>query len=129
MNPVIYGVGIDIEKKDRLRKALELNERAFLKYVFAPQEVSYARRQEDLVSHLTAIFSAKEAVLKTVGTGWKGGVRLTDIEICHDSHGKPEVVLSGNLQRIAASRHITTIMVSLSYEDTYAVSYAVALTG
>ena len=126
---MISGVGIDIEKKDRVRKALEHNERAFLKYVFTPREVSYARKQEDVVSHLTAIFSAKEAVIKTVGTGWKGGVRLTDIAIHHDAYGKPEVVLSGNLQRIAVSRHITTIMVSLSYEDTYAVSYAVALTG
>ncbi len=125
---MIYGVGIDIEKKERLKKALERNERAFMKYVFSPREVSYACAQGDMVSHLTAIFSAKEAVIKAIGTGWKGGVRLTDIEICHDAHGKPEVVLSGNLQRIEEWRHIKTILVSLSYEDTYAVSYAVALT-
>lgn len=125
---MIYGVGIDIEKIDRMKKALERNEKAFLKYVFTPREISYARKQEDMVSHLTAIFSAKEAVIKTFGTGWKGGVRLTDIEICHDLLGKPDVLLSGNLEKIAKLYNITRIFVSLSYEDTYAIAYATALT-
>ena len=124
---MVYGIGIDIVSKNRVRDALRRNEKAFLKFVFTRKEIEYAHKYQDAVSHLSVFFAAKEAVLKTFGTGWKGGVRLTDIEVSHTPSGKPEINLSENAGKIAQSLGVSRILISLSFEDSYAIASAVAL--
>jgi phosphopantetheine--protein transferase-like protein len=124
---MVYGIGVDIVSRNRVHEALKRNEKAFLKFVFTRKEIEYAYKCQDAVSHLSVFFAAKEAVLKTFGTGWKGGVRLTDIEVLHTSSGKPEINLLGNAKKIAQSLSVTKVLISLSFEDSYAIAYAVAL--
>lgn len=124
---MIYGIGVDIVSSSRVRDALKRNEKAFLKFVFTRKEIEYAYRCQDAVSHLSVFFAAKEAVLKTFGTGWKRGVKLTDIEVLHTPGGKPEINLSGNARKIAQSLGVSKVLISLSFEDSYAIAYSVAL--
>ena len=124
---MIYGIGVDIVNIKRLHEALKRNEEAFLKFVFTRKERESSYKYQDVVSCLSVIFAAKEAVLKTIGTGWNGGVRLTDIEVIHPLGGKPEVSLSGNLKKVAQRLGVVKVTISLSFEDPYAIAYAVAL--
>lgn len=126
---MIHGIGIDIVSKNNIREAVGWRGKAFLKFVFTPREIEYAFKYKDFISHLSAMFSAKEAVIKSIGTGWRGGVRMTDIEIQHTSTGKPEVRLSGNLRKIAELVEIERVFVSLSYEDEYAIALAASISG
>ena len=45
----------------------------------------------------------------------------------HTPGGRPEINLSGNAKKIAQSLGVTKVLISLSFEDSYAIAYAVAL--
>jgi len=70
----------------------------FMARVFTPRERAYLMHK----SHVSAagFFAAKEAVAKALGTGFKG-FWPAKIEIVHDCHGKPYVVLHDEAARIA----------------------------
>ena len=124
---MVYGIGVDIVSKKSVREALERNKNAFLKFVFTEKEIDYARETHDMVSHLSVFFAAKESVIKSLGTGWKGGIRLTDIEVSHTVSGTPEIKLSGNALKVSQNIGGLKVLVSLSYEDSYAIASAVAV--
>ena len=42
-------------------------------------------------------FAAKEAFSKALGTGIRKGIDLKNIEIRNNSHGKPSIILKGNI--------------------------------
>ncbi len=72
-------------------------------------------------------FAAKEAILKLVGTGWRGKIAWTDIEVTNDPSGRPEVTLSGEVQRIARELGIERISISITHTANFAIASAVAL--
>ena len=97
-NPgVIVGVGIDIIEVPRIARALERHGERFLKRIYDPREVAYARRGEDMIRELAARFAAKEAVAKALGTGFRHGVRPKDIVILNRPSGQPYVELLGRV--------------------------------
>lgn len=55
-------------------------------------------------------------------------MRLNEIEILSNEKGQPFVFLHGNAKRIAKEKEISQILISLSYEDDYAIAYAAAVT-
>jgi holo-[acyl-carrier protein] synthase len=62
-----------------------------------------------------ARFSAKEAFMKAVGTGWRFGIRFLDIDVYHDEYGKPLIRLHGKAEELAHTERISKIHVSLSH--------------
>ena len=70
---------------------------------------------------------AEEAVLKVLGTGWRGGIAWTDIEILPEPSGQPKVSLSGECLRIAAAQGIVRWHVSISHIETHATASAIGL--
>ncbi len=91
------GVGIDIIEVPRIARALERHGERFLKRIYDPREVAYARRGEDMIRELAARFAAKEAVAKALGTGFRHGVRPKDIVILNRPSGQPYVELLGRV--------------------------------
>ena len=71
-----------------------------------------------------ARFAGKEAVLKALGTGLRGGT-LQEIEILPDELGCPQVRLSGQLDRTAAAKGVRRIWISLSHTARYATAQCV----
>lgn len=125
---MILGTGIDLVEIDRFRDVLNRAGERFCARVYTPAELAGRPAGEGGVRYLAARFAAKEAVLKAMGTGLRGG-RFTDIEITRDDAGKPGVVLNGGLAGAAAARGITGFLISLSHERNYAVAHALALGG
>src|SRR5262245_61094906 len=99
----IVGHGIDIIETARIRKSVQEHAEKFLDRVFTRAEQDYcARNRKRYFEHLAGRFAAKEAVLKVLGTGWRGGIAWTDIEITNESSGQPRVNLTGECARIAS---------------------------
>jgi holo-[acyl-carrier protein] synthase len=126
----ILGHGIDIVETQRIRKLIEQHGQHFLDRVFTPAEQAYCQANtKRCIEHYAGRFAAKEAVLKVLGTGWRGGIAWTDIEIVKDPSGQPKVVLSGECARIAKELGISRWHVSLSHIETHATASAIGMRG
>jgi holo-[acyl-carrier protein] synthase len=126
----ILGHGIDIVETSRIRQSIEEHGQRFLDRVYTASEQAYcAINRKRYYEHLAGRFAAKEAVLKVLGTGWRGGIAWTDVEITRDPSGQPRVILSGECARIAAQRGISRWHVSISHIETHATASAIGLRG
>jgi holo-[acyl-carrier protein] synthase len=124
----IVGHGIDIVETSRIRRMVEEHGAHFLDRVYTPSEQAYcARNPKRYVEHLAGRFAAKEAVLKVIGTGWRGGIAWTDIEIRSEPSGQPVIHLTGECQRIATEQGIITWHVSISHIETHATASAIGV--
>ncbi len=124
----IVGHGIDIVETARIRKLAETHGVHFLDRVFTPAEQAYcAMNPKRFYEHLAGRFAAKEAVLKVLGTGWRGGIAWTDVEVVKDPSGQPRIILTGESARIAEELKITRWMISISHIETHATASAIGL--
>src|SRR6478672_13588736 len=98
----IVGHGIDIVETAQIRKLVETHGPHFLDRVFtAAEQRDCAASPKRYFEHLSGRFAAKEAVLKVLGTGWRGGIAWTDIEVVKETSGQPRIRLTGECARIA----------------------------
>jgi holo-[acyl-carrier protein] synthase len=124
----ILGHGIDIIETARIRRSVEEHGQRFLDRVYTPAEQLYCSRNvKRYYEHLAGRFAAKEAVLKVLGTGWRGGIAWTDIEILPEPSGQPRLKLSGECLRIATDLGIANWHVSISHIETHATASAIGL--
>jgi holo-[acyl-carrier protein] synthase len=124
----IIGHGIDIVETERIRRLAEQHGHHFLDRVFTAAEQEYCRQNmKRYYEHLAGRFAAKEAVLKVLGTGWRGGIAWTDIEVTKESSGQPRIKLSGECERIAADLGIAHWHISISHITTHATASAIGL--
>ncbi|MBN1198199.1 MAG: holo-ACP synthase, partial [Bacteroidales bacterium] len=91
---MIFGIGTDIIEVERIHKVME-RDIGFRKKIFTGKEIDYCESKKHKYQHYAARFSAKEAFLKAIGTGWRFGIRFADIEVTHDTLGKPGINLFG----------------------------------
>ncbi len=124
----ILGHGIDIVETERIRRLIEHHGEHFLDRVYTAIEQAYANRNaKRRIEHLAGRFAAKEAVLKVLGTGWRGGIAWTDIEIRPEPSGQPIVALTGECARIAEQLGIVRWHVSISHIETHATASAIGM--
>ena len=120
---MLIGVGCDVIEIARVQKAIV--KRSFVERVFAPQEIAYCEsRGKQAAASFAARFAAKEAVLKALGTGLRGG-ELTEIVITNDELGKPSVQLLGYHGQLAAKLGVKKIAISMSHSRETALAYVV----
>ena len=120
---MLSGVGCDVIEIARVRKAIERD--AFLQRVFAKEEIAYCMsRGAQAAASFAARFAAKEAVLKALGTGLRGG-ELQEIVITNDALGKPSVQLLGYHAELAAQLGVNNIAISMSHSRETAMAYVI----
>lgn len=123
----IVAHGIDLVDCPRIEQMIERHGERFIKRVFTAAEQTYAGANKNEVEKLAGRFAAKEAILKLVGTGWRGKIAWTDIEIINNASGRPEVTLGGEVKKIADKLGIKHISVSITHTANFAIASAVAL--
>jgi holo-[acyl-carrier protein] synthase len=111
-------IGVDIVEIARVRAAVDRHGAGFRRRVYTDLEWQQCGRS---YPSLAGRFAAKEAVMKALGTG---GMAFRDIEIVRTPSGKPEVRLSGRMQRRAVRLGVTRITVSISHSRDNAVAMA-----
>ncbi|TWT44914.1 Holo-[acyl-carrier-protein] synthase [Phycisphaerae bacterium RAS1] len=123
----ILGHGVDIVVCQRIERIWREHGERFLDRIFTADERRYCVGNRSELVRLAGRFAAKEAVLKVLGTGWRGGIEWTDIEVLPDPLGRPLVSLHGQTAKLAAALGIRTVLVSISHAGDYAVASAIAV--
>jgi holo-[acyl-carrier protein] synthase len=124
----IVAHGIDLVDCPRIEEMVARHGERFIQRVFTAAEQAYAEANKNKIEKLAGRFAAKEAILKLVGTGWRGKIAWTDIEIINNSSGQPEVTLDGEVKKIAGKLGISHISISITHTANFAIASAVALT-
>jgi len=115
----ILGIGTDIVEIRRIEKSL--NNPHFLQKCFTPQEIEYCKKKGvSAFKSYAGYFAAKEAVVKALGSGFKGFLPR-DIEICHDDLGRPFARLSKKVNFCESNK----VFISISHEERYATALAI----
>jgi holo-[acyl-carrier protein] synthase len=122
---MIVGTGVDIERVDRIRAALERHGRRFLERVFTAGEIACVEGAKNRCERYAARFAAKEAAMKALGTGWDHGVRWVDVEIVREGSGRPALHFHGRAAEIAAELGCRSAHVSLSHSSDNAIAQVV----
>jgi holo-[acyl-carrier protein] synthase len=122
---MIVGIGVDIVEVGRIERALGLYGERFVRRVFTTQEAAYCRQAARPPERFATRFAAKEAALKALGTGWRKGLRLLDVQVSNDALGAPSIILTEGALTRSRDLGVTHIHVSLSHQREYAVAQVI----
>jgi holo-[acyl-carrier protein] synthase len=124
---MIYGIGVDLVRVDRLARAVERYGERFLQRVFTDREIAYCKgRAKQGIYQFAQRFAAKEAFSKALGVGLRqGGIRWRDVEVLPDPRGKPEIQVTGRAAQLCKEAGIRGMHLSLTDEDRHAVAMVV----
>ena len=123
----IIAHGIDLVDCGRIESLIERHGERFLDRVFTAREQEDASSVKRRVEKLSGRFACKEAVLKLIGTGWRGKIAWTDIEVVNDGMGRPIANLTGEVAKIAERLKIGQISISITHTSNFVIASAVAL--
>jgi holo-[acyl-carrier protein] synthase len=124
---MIYGIGVDLVRVDRLARAMERYGERFLRRVFTDREIAYCQtRAKQGIYQFAQRFAAKEAFSKALGVGLRqGGIFWRDVEVLPGPRGKPEIQVTGRAAALCKEVGIRGMHLSLTDEDNFAVAMVV----
>jgi holo-[acyl-carrier protein] synthase len=119
---MIVSIGIDIIEVARIREVL-LRTPRFCERVFTKAERAYCdSRGAVAAQHYAARFAAKEAALKALKTGWRGGISWQDVEIGAWESGAPHLTFHGEAKKLFDQSGATAVHLSISHTSEHAVA-------
>jgi holo-[acyl-carrier protein] synthase len=122
---VIVAIGIDIIEVKRIREVL-LRTPRFAERVFTRAEREYCDlRGAVSAQHYAARFAAKEAALKALQTGWRGGISWQDVEVAARESGAPYLIFTGQVLTIFQSFRATATHLSISHTSEHAIAQVI----
>jgi holo-[acyl-carrier protein] synthase len=122
---VIISIGVDIIEVYRIRETIERTPR-FAERVFTAKERAYCdSKGVSAAQSYAARFAAKEACLKALRTGWRGGITWHDVEIIKDENDVPHLEIRGEAKKIFDSLGANSIHLSMSHTTEHAVAQVV----
>ena len=123
---MIYGIGVDLMRVDRILKAMERYGERFLRRVFTSREIAQCQGKRWAASGFALRFAAKEAFSKALGVGLRqGGIRWREVEVVPDPMGKPEIFVTGRAAQLCAEAGITGLHLTLTDEDNHALAVVI----
>lgn len=126
---MILGVGTDLCDIRRIEKSLAQFGSRFVERIFTARERERAERKANPAAAYAQRFAAKEACAKALGTGFRDGIFLKDIEVANHPSGQPYLILSGGaLKRLEdMTPPGTTARLDLSLTDEYPLAHAIVI--
>ncbi|HSE15922.1 MAG TPA: holo-ACP synthase [Pyrinomonadaceae bacterium] len=122
---MIISIGIDIIEVARIREVL-LRTPRFADRVFTAAERQYCdSRGVVAAQHYAARFAAKEAALKALQTGWRGGISWQDVEISSRESGAPYLIFTGEVLTVFEKFGATATHLSMSHTTEHAIAQVV----
>ena len=110
------GTGVDLCEVDRIRKAImSAHGRRLIERVFTPREIAYAQRKANPYERYAARFAAKEAGMKALGTGWRGGLAWQDLEVINLPSGRPTLQFHRRAAEIAGKLGVVNVALSITH--------------
>ena len=132
---MIIGIGIDLVKSERIRKAVQKWNRRFLDRIFTAQEQTQAFAHRYPYLQLAGRFAVKEALLKALGTGWQSGIRWNEITTINETDkgssqkktGRPRVITTGRIKALMFERGVRKIHVSISHDTDTSIAQVILI--
>ena len=122
----ILGIGVDIIENSRISKSLK--NKQFIKRVFSISEILVAKKIKNKNSYYSKRFAAKEAFVKSIGTGFINNLNFKDIAIVNNKLGKPSFIINEKIKKIVKKQFKTSsfnFFLSISDEKKYSIAYVI----
>ena len=122
----VIGAGVDIVENSRIKKSITNN--TFLNRVFTNKEILISKKIKNKTSYFAKRFAAKEAFVKSLGTGFRYGLNLKDISIINDKLGKPSFFINKKIKNLIKKRfkiNSFNFFLSISDEKKYSIAFVV----
>ncbi len=98
----------------------------FTERVFTRAERDYCdSRGVVAAQHYAARFAAKEAALKALQTGWRGGISWQDVEVASKENGAPYLIFSGQVLEVFNNFRATATHLTISHTSEHAIAQVV----
>lgn len=122
---MIVGTGVDLAEVPRIRASVERFGDRFVRRIFTGREIAYVERKANRFERYAARFAAKEAGMKAIGTGWRGGVRWQDFEVANLPSGKPTLRFHGKAAEYAGRLGVRNVSLSLTHTAEYGMAHVI----
>ena len=122
----ILGNGIDIVENSRIEKSIK-NEK-FIKRIFSQHEIKASKKTKNKTNFFAKRFAAKEAFVKSIGSGFRYGINFNDISIKNNKLGKPDIYLNTKIRSLLSKKFNIKkfeIFLSLADEDKFSIAYVI----
>ncbi len=125
----ILGIGVDVIQNKRIKSLI--NNKTFIERMFGINEVRFSKKILNKTNYFAKRFAAKEALAKSLGTGFKNNLNFKDIEILNNKEGKPYYSRSKKIDKIIKKKFKVKkydLFLSISDEKDYSVAFTILQT-
>ena len=125
----ILGIGIDIIQNKRIRSLIK--NKNFIRRTFGKNEVKFSNNISNKTNYFAKRFAAKEALAKSIGTGFRDKLNFKDIEILNNKIGKPYYLISNKIDNIINKKFKIkkyNLFLSITDEKDYSVAFTILQT-
>ena len=122
----ILGIGVDIVQNKRIKDLIK--NKIFINRTFGKKEIMISKKFFDKTNYFAKRFSAKEALAKALGTGFRNNLNLKDIQILNDKCGKPYFLKTKKIDTIIFKKFKIRkydLFLSISDEKDFSISFTI----
>ena len=122
----IIGNGVDIIDNSRIKKSIE--KKNFVTRIFSQYEINQSKKLKNKANFFAKRFAAKEAFVKSIGSGFRNGINFKDISITNDIFGKPELLVNKKLKNFISKKFKTKnfkVSLSLADEKNHSIAFVI----
>ena len=122
----IVGLGVDIINNSRFKKLIK--NKKFINRIFSIKEINNFKNKKNKILFLSKRFSAKEAFVKSLGSGFRNNLCFKDISVLNDNYGKPYFEFNSKIKNILKKKYKLNKFIahlSLSDEKKHSISYVI----
>ena len=125
----ILGIGVDIIKNNRIGNLIK--NKIFINRTFSLNEIRLSKKNSNKINYFAKRFAAKEAFVKSLGTGFRNNLNFKDIEIFNDKIGKPYYFKSKKINNLIKKKFKIknyNLFLSISDEKDYSIAFTILQT-
>ena len=125
----ILGIGVDIIQNKRIKSSIK--NKLFVSRTFGNKEIYFSKNTSDKTNYFAKRFAAKEALAKSIGTGFRNNLNFKDIQILNDKIGKPYYQKSKKIDKIINKKFKVKnydLFLSISDEKEYSIAFTILQT-
>ena len=122
----IIGIGVDIVNNERIKKVIK--NKNFIKRIYSDSEIKDSKKKQNKVNFFAKRFAAKEAFVKSLGTGLREKINLKDISIINNKLGKPYFLINKKIKNIIKKKfrvNSFNFFLSISDEKKYSIAFVI----
>ena len=122
----IVGIGVDIINNSRFKKLIK--NKKFINRICSIKEINNFKNKKNKILFLSKRFSAKEAFVKSLGSGFRNNLCFKDISVLNDNYGKHYFKFNSKIKKILKKKYKLNKFIahlSLSDEKKHSISYVI----